>query len=152
VATLFTTIAISAQRDAKPPTGNPPPAPPSGRADIVEVVGCLTEAPPGTWIVTNASDPVVYPDGREESLLRMPRFEHGWQINHELEAPLRLPAGSKVVAYGHCDNSLTNRFNPAPHQEVFSSEQSWDEMYHPYIEIVYDARDITKPSTTAQQP
>jgi hypothetical protein len=95
---------------------------------------------------------VVYPDGREESLLRMPRFEHGWQINHELEQPLRLPAGSKVVAYGHYDNSLTNRFNPAPHQEVFWSEQSWDEMYHPYIEIVYDARDITKQSSTAQQP
>jgi hypothetical protein len=94
---------------------------------------------------------LIFPDGREQELLKQSKYEHGWQINHELETPLKMPAGSKVVAYGHFDNSLTNRFNPAPHQEVFWSEQSWDEMYHPYIEIVYDGRDLTKTQKVAQQ-
>ena len=94
---------------------------------------------------------LIYPDGREQPLMKQSKFEHGWQINHELAEPLKMPAGSKVVAYGHYDNSLNNRFNPAPHQEVFWSEQSWDEMYHPYIEITYDNRDLTKTQTTQQQ-
>ena len=94
---------------------------------------------------------LVYPDGKEQELLTQKKYEHGWQINHELAQPLKMPAGSKVVAYGHFDNSLNNRFNPAPHQEVFWSEQSWDEMYHPYIEIVYDNRDLTKTNTQQQQ-
>ena len=94
---------------------------------------------------------LIYPDGREKELLRQSKYEHGWQINHELAEPLAIPAGSKVVAYGHFDNSVNNRFNPAPHQEVFWSEQSWDEMYHPYIEIIYDGRDITKTTNTQQQ-
>lgn len=94
---------------------------------------------------------LIYPDGREQPLMKQSKYEHGWQINHELAEPLKMPAGSKVVAYGHYDNSLNNRFNPAPHQEVYWSEQSWDEMYHPYIEIIYDGRDLTKTQTTQQQ-
>jgi hypothetical protein len=94
---------------------------------------------------------LIYPDGKEKPLLRQAKFEHGWQINHELAEPLKMPAGSKVVAYGHYDNSTDNRFNPAPHQEVFWSEQSWDEMYHPYIEVIYDGRDLTKTANTQQQ-
>jgi hypothetical protein len=59
VAVVISTTSAAAQREAKPPTGNPPPAPPSGRAEIVEVVGCLREEPPGAWLVTNATEPVI---------------------------------------------------------------------------------------------
>jgi hypothetical protein len=95
---------------------------------------------------------VIFPDGREQPLLTMKKYEAVWQINHELEKPMSLPAGSKVVAYGHYDNSPNNRYNPAPNQEVFWSEQSWDEMYHPYIEVTYDARDLTKEAPKAPTP
>ena len=31
---------------------------PSPKIDIVSVTGCLREAPPGTWMLTSATDPV----------------------------------------------------------------------------------------------
>ena len=33
-------------------------AAPSGKIDIVSVIGCLKETTPNTWIVVNATDPV----------------------------------------------------------------------------------------------
>jgi hypothetical protein len=49
------------------------------------------------------------------------------------------------------DHSLANRWNPAPHLEVYWSEQSWDEMYQPFTEYSVDSQDLTKASTTQQQ-
>ncbi len=42
---------------------------------------------------------------------------------------------------------------PAPHLEVFWSEQSWDEMYQPFTEYSVDSQDLTllKAVQTAQQ-
>ncbi|HKB12824.1 MAG TPA: cytochrome c, partial [Vicinamibacterales bacterium] len=39
--------------------GRPKPPPPIGDYSYVEVVGCLTPGPNGTWMLTHASDPVV---------------------------------------------------------------------------------------------
>ena len=36
-----------------------PPVSESAKLDIVEVVGCLAEEPSGTWLVVNATEPVV---------------------------------------------------------------------------------------------
>ncbi len=98
------------------------------------------------WIVT-------WPDGREQTILDVPKFDFNWQIHYELEEPLRLPAGSKITAVGIYDNSPRNRWNPAPHLEVYWAEQSWDEMYQAFTEYTVDSQDLTKQSrsTTEQQ-
>jgi hypothetical protein len=88
---------------------------------------------------------IVYPDGRQAPLLSVPKYDFNWQLFYDLEEPIRIPAGSKIVAAGHYDNSTKNKYNPAPEKEVFWSEQSWDEMYEPYIEYTIDSRDLTKP-------
>ncbi len=75
-----------------------------------------------TWVVT-------YPDGREEILLRVPDYDFDWQFEYELAEPIRVPAGSTVKSIARYDNSRNNRRNPAPHKEVYWSEQSWDDMY-----------------------
>jgi hypothetical protein len=93
---------------------------------------------------------IVYPDGRQQPLLSVPKYDFNWQLYYDLEQPLKIPAGSKIVAAGHYDNSTKNRYNPAPEKEVFWSEQSWDEMYEPYIEYSVDNQDLTKKSTTRQ--
>src|SRR5262249_31414608 len=51
---------------------------------------------------------VVYPDGREQSVLNVPRYDFHWQLAYDLETPLRLPAGSKLVVTAHYDNSTKN--------------------------------------------
>ena len=90
---------------------------------------------------------VVYPDGREETILDVPNYDFNWQTQYELEKTLKVPAGSKIVNVAIYDNSPKNRWNPAPDLEVYWSEQSWDEMYQPFTEYSVDSQDLTKAKT-----
>ena len=65
---------------------------------------------------------LVWPDGRDEILLDVPRSDFNWQTGFELIEPLRIPAGSRLIVGGHYDNSPNNRYNPAPHREVYWGE------------------------------
>lgn len=86
----------------------------------------------------------VYPDGREETLLSVPRYDFNWQIQYELEEPLKLPAGTVVRAVAHYDNSNRNPRNRTPDEEVRWGLQSWNEMFGPFLEVVYDNRPIVR--------
>ena len=88
---------------------------------------------------------VVYPDGREQKVLTVPKYNFDWQLAYELETPLRLPAGSKLVVTAHYDNSRNNKYNPAPDRAVYfrdSENQSWDEMFTPFIQFSNDNQDL----------
>ena len=92
------------------------------------------------------SNPMKYtlttPDGRDEVLLDVPKYDFNWQLYYELQTPRHIPAGSKVTVVTLFDNSPKNPYNPAPDKEVFWSEQSWDEMYAPQARITVDSRDL----------
>ena len=75
-----------------------------------------------------------YPDGSEELLLSVPAYSFNWQLSHELAEPLKVPAGTQIVARGAFDNSSQNRFNPDPGTEVNWGEQSWEEMFMGFYE------------------
>ena len=85
---------------------------------------------------------VTYPDGREEVVLHVPNYDFNWQIQYELAEPLKLPAGSTIKTIGHFDNSLGNRYNPAPDKEVYWAEQSWDEMFNGWMDYSVDKLDL----------
>ena len=87
---------------------------------------------------------LTYPDGRDHVILDVPAYSFEWQFYYELEEPLAIPAGSKLTATAHYDNSLNNAYNPAPHLEVYWAEQSWDEMFSPQVRITVDSQDLTK--------
>jgi len=70
----------------------------------------------------------VYPDGREEVVLRVPRFDFGWQTDYWLAQPLSLPKGSKIHVTAHFDNSAANKANPDPTATVRWGDQTWEEM------------------------
>ena len=69
-----------------------------------------------------------YPDGKEEILLDVPRYDFNWQIVYLLKQPKLLPAGTVVKLEGHFDNSADNPLNPDPAQFVRWGDQTWDEM------------------------
>lgn len=71
----------------------------------------------------------IYPDGSEELLLSVPNYSFNWQLNHRLEEPLLVPAGTKIQAIGAFDNSSQNVYNPDPDSEILWGEQSWQEMF-----------------------
>jgi len=87
---------------------------------------------------------VVYPDGREQTILSVPAYDFRWQLGYDLETPLHLPAGSKMIVRAHYDNSRNNKFNPAPEKEVFfrDQNQSWDEMFTPFVEYSFDNQNL----------
>ncbi len=107
---------------------------------------------------------VVYADGREETVLTVPKYDFHWQLAFDLDTPLRLPAGSKLVVTAHYDNSLKNEHlrgnnaddpgrNCGPDKEAYfrKENQSWDEMFSPFIQYSLDGADRTKP-TKGPQP
>jgi len=71
---------------------------------------------------------VVYPDGRDEVLLSVPRYDFNWQLAYELKDPLELPKGARIDCVAHFDNSANNKFNPDPTKEVKWGDQTWEEM------------------------
>jgi hypothetical protein len=94
---------------------------------------------------------LTYPDGREEVLLRVPNYDFNWQLLYELAEPVKAPAGSTIKAIARYDNSAKNRFNPAPHKQVFWSEQSWDDMFLTSVRFTVDRLDNRQGTTQAQQ-
>ena len=70
----------------------------------------------------------VYPDGREEIVLRVPKFDFGWQTDYWLAQPITLPKGSKLHVRAHFDNSAANKANPDPSATVRWGDQTWEEM------------------------
>jgi hypothetical protein len=80
-----------------------------------------------------------YPDGREEILLSVPRYDFNWQNTYIPKQVHKLPAGTVLETVGHYDNSVRNKVNPMPNRPALWSEQTWDEMYNAWTEITYDA-------------
>jgi peroxiredoxin len=79
---------------------------------------------------------VVYPDGKRETLLSVPRYDFNWQTYYRLEKPLRLPAGTRIECTAYFDNSAANPNNPDPTKLVRWGEQTWDEMMIGFVDYV----------------
>jgi hypothetical protein len=97
---------------------------------------------------------VIYPDGREVTVLTVPHYDFHWQLAYDLETPLKLPAGSKLVVTAHYDNSARNSHLREPGSEDFArncgpdklayfrrENQSWHEMFSPFIQYSRDNLD-----------
>jgi peroxiredoxin len=87
----------------------------------------------------------VYPDGRGEILLDVPRYDFNWQHRYVLAGPKRLPKGSRLVCTAVYDNSTGNPNNPDPAATVRAGTQSWDEMFNGYFEVCLADEDLTRP-------
>jgi len=81
---------------------------------------------------------VVYPDGRRETLLRVPHYSYDWQLSYYLAEPQILPSGSTIECTAHFDNSSNNPRNPDASRVVRFGPQSWDEMMIGYFEVATD--------------
>lgn len=71
---------------------------------------------------------IVYPDGRTEVALNVPKYDFSWQLSYELDKPLHLPSGTRIDCVAHFDNSANNKYNPDPSKDVKWGDQTWEEM------------------------
>ncbi len=76
---------------------------------------------------------VIYPNGKQEMLLALPRYNFNWQYEYFLKEPLKVPAGSKIVAKWTYDNSARNPGNPDATKTVYEGEQTSSEMMATYL-------------------
>jgi hypothetical protein len=79
---------------------------------------------------------VTYPDGREEIVLNVPRYDFNWQLSYGTS--LKLPKGTKMHFEFRYDNSVNNKFNPDPSRWVYQGFQSWEEMMAPNLGFILD--------------
>ena len=90
---------------------------------------------------------LIYPDGKKESLLWVPRYDFGWQTTYWLTEPKQVPRGAKLHCVAHFDNSEDNLANPNPNSEVSWGEQTWEEMMFGWFEMALADQDLTAPAT-----
>ncbi len=76
---------------------------------------------------------IRYPDGKEKLLLSLPRYDFSWQRDYTFAEPVKVPAGSKLIAHFIYDNSKRNPANPDPSKQVVWGDQSWEEMFYTAI-------------------
>jgi hypothetical protein len=80
----------------------------------------------------------VYPDGRTETILNVPRYDFNWQLGYDLATPIKVPKGTKLTVTAHFDNSANNKFNPDPNRTVYYGDMTWEEMMFPFFSVVVD--------------
>jgi mono/diheme cytochrome c family protein len=87
-----------------------------------------------------------HPDGREEVVLSVPKYDFNWQTYYEFVKPVAAPKGSKLLAIAHYDNSAANKANPDPTLDVRWGEQTWEEMQYTGLSYTID-----QPETVASR-
>ena len=80
----------------------------------------------------------IYPDGKKEILLSVPRYDFNWQSVYRLADPLAMPKGTKLHCVAHFDNSAKNPNNPDPKKTVYWGDQTWEEMMIGWIDYYRD--------------
>jgi hypothetical protein len=84
----------------------------------------------------------VYPDGRREVLLDVPRYRFDWQNRYVLAEPKRMPEGTVLRCDAQFDNSEQNPYNPDPKATVRFGEQTSDEMLVGYFDTALEGEDL----------
>jgi hypothetical protein len=79
---------------------------------------------------------LVKPDGSEQILLDVPKYDYNWQNIYRLREPIPAPAGSFMKVEAHWDNSETNPLNPDPKIDVPWGDGTNNEMLVGFIDYI----------------
>lgn len=84
-----------------------------------------------------------FPDGRDETLLDVNRYDYNWQRYYYPKKPIELPAGTVLECIAVMNNSHDNFDNPEPHASVRFGDQLLDEKMIGWIDYTLDNEDLT---------
>ena len=79
---------------------------------------------------------LIYPDGHDEVVLDVPRYDFNWQLSYQTS--LKIPKGTRMRFEFRYDNSVNNKNNPDPNRWVYQGFQSWEEMMAPNLGFLLD--------------
>lgn len=89
---------------------------------------------------------MIKPDGSREMLISLPRYDFNWQRTYSFSEPVKVAAGSKIVATYWYDNSVRNPANPDPTKTIVWGPQSWEEMHYTSLYYQWDAETVAQPA------
>jgi len=78
----------------------------------------------------------TFPNGKQQVLLNVPRYDFNWQLFYYPVTPVSLPRGTRVDVVAHYDNTAANRSNPNPNKRVTFGETTADEMMFGTFEFI----------------
>lgn len=78
----------------------------------------------------------IFPDGRRQTLLNVPRYSFHWQTVYMLKQPVAVPAGSRIMVTAYFDNSDGNMHNPDSSQTIRHGTATFDEMMIGFVDYV----------------
>jgi hypothetical protein len=82
---------------------------------------------------------LVYPDGRDQIVLSVPKYDFNWQLLYQPANRIRVPKGTRMYVEAYYDNSKANRFNPNPERTVYLGRMTWEEMMAPFFGVLIDS-------------
>jgi hypothetical protein len=85
----------------------------------------------------------VFPGGRRQVLLNVPKYDFNWQLLYRFGEPVLLPKGTRIECVAHFDNSAANKFNPDATKEVRWGDQTWEEMMIGWFDYVVEAENLS---------
>jgi len=96
----------------------------------------------------DATTQLLFPDGRSETVLRVPRYDFNWQMTYEFARPMTIPKGTKIRFDAHYNNTIT-RGHLKANTVIYWGDQTWEEMMGNWIGLVIDRKidpnDVLKP-------
>jgi mono/diheme cytochrome c family protein len=109
--------------------------------------------PHGHLRATGARYVAYYPDGREEVLLNVPRYDQSWQVTYKYREPKVLPKGTRIEYEMRFDNSIERgskrHFNP--NLPVWYGPRTQDEMVLGFMSFA-ELEETPAASPVAGQP
>ncbi|HEY2380191.1 MAG TPA: thiol-disulfide isomerase [Terriglobia bacterium] len=82
---------------------------------------------------------LVYPSGKAETIFKA-KWDFNWQMGYDLDQPLFVPKGTRIIGIAHYDNSANNKYNPDPEKRVVWGDQNWEEMQNCFIGVLVDPK------------
>jgi hypothetical protein len=83
-----------------------------------------------------------------ETLLFVPKYDFNWQLKYQLQDPVFVPKGTRLILTFHYDNSQNNRLNPDPSRMIRWGEPSQEEMMSGWIDYI----EVPPNTASAHQP
>src|SRR5215831_4413401 len=92
---------------------------------------------------------LISPAGESRTIFKA-KWDFNWQLGFDLEEPIAIAKGTRIVGIAHYDNSANNKFNPDPLKLVWWGPQNWDEMQNCFMGFLIDPS-LKNPRTLFQR-
>src|SRR5215469_14029898 len=101
---VYMSFGISSPNDAKSfaiPPNTPDWESPPAEAEFTEEADLVWMFPHMHVRGKDMTYRLIYPDGKTETILSVPRYDFNWQLGYDLAKPIHIPKGTRLLVTAH---------------------------------------------------